>query len=92
MQDILLDENNDLIIRNGDFQIGDSLSQEVSIILGLAQGELKSDPLLGPNLTLLMNSKANKTRVQTRVKLHLKRDGKDYEQIKKMIKVNATAN
>ena len=53
-KDILLDENDDLKILNGDFDIGESEMQEVGIILRLRQGELKSDPILGANLQHFM--------------------------------------
>lgn len=86
--DILLDENDDLLIQNGDFVVGDSLTQEVSIILKLNQGELKSDPLLGVNMITLINSEASKNEIETKVKMHLKRDDKDFNKIKQQLKIN----
>ncbi|MGB1307537.1 MAG: hypothetical protein ACPG6B_01405 [Oceanihabitans sp.] len=83
--DFLLDANDDILIANGDFVLGDSLTQDVGIILRLNQGELKSDPLLGPNLIRHINSNIDEVDLQTVVKLHLQRDGKDYEEIKKYI-------
>lgn len=88
MKDALLDANDDLLIENGDFVIGESLTQEVGIILRLNQGQLKSDPLLGPNLVRLINSKASTQDIQTMVKTHLARDGKDYEQVKQLMQLN----
>lgn len=88
MQDFLLDSDNDLLIKNGDIAVGESTIQEVALILGLKQGELKSDPILGPNLFYLMKSKGNKNKIETAVKLHLNRDNKDYESIKKIINVD----
>lgn len=87
-QDILLDENDDLIFQDGDFVIGSSLTQDVGIILRLNQGELKSDPLLGANLIKYVNSNIDEVDLQTVVKLHLQRDGKDYEEIKNYITLN----
>lgn len=84
-QDILLDETDDLIFQDGDFVIGSSLTQDVGIILRLNQGELKSDPLLGANLIKYVNSNIDEVDLQTVVKLHLQRDGKDYEEIKNYI-------
>jgi phage baseplate assembly protein W len=83
--DFLTDENDDLIIKNGDFAMGESLTQEVSAILRMNQGELKSDPLLGANLIQLINSNVSEDELQKRVKLHLQRDGKNYEEIKELI-------
>ncbi|WP_435135705.1 hypothetical protein [Formosa sp. A9] len=84
-KDILLDENDDLLIENGDFKIGESLTQEVGIILRMNQGELKEDPLLGANLIKFINSNVNDNELRTKVKLHLQRDGKNYDDIKNYI-------
>lgn len=89
MKDILLDENDDLAIVNGDFVLGESTVQELGIILRLNQGELKSDPLLGPGLAKMIRSVGNKLKYISKIKLHLARDGKDYEKLKSIIKINA---
>lgn len=80
--DILLDANDDLVIVDGDFVIGESLLQEVGIILRLNSGDLKSDPVLAPNLIQLVNSKENSQEFEDRVRIHLKRDNKNYNEIK----------
>lgn len=80
-KDILLDENNKPVILNGDFRTGDSELQEVSLILQLRQGELKSDPILGVNLQHFIKSKENKIAIERRIKIHLERDGKRYSDI-----------
>jgi hypothetical protein len=83
--DILLDENDDLIIVDGDFAIGESVLQEVGIILRLNSGDLKSDPVLAPNLVQLVNAKENPQEFEDRVRIHLKRDNKNYNEIKELI-------
>lgn len=87
-KDILLNSENDLDILNGDLVIGESLLQEVAIITKLKSGELKSDPILGPNLIQLLKSKASKSEIEQRLRVHLEIDGKDYNDIKKFIEVN----
>lgn len=87
--DIMLGTDDDLVIEGGDLAIGDCLTQEVGIILRLNPGELKSDPLLGPGLIRLTNSKVNDTELQTLVKLHLARDGKNYDDIKNLMAIKA---
>ena len=82
--DIIL-ENDDLKIMSGDLCISHSLTQEVKIILRLNQGELKNDPLLGPNLLQLVKGKPAAQDFKERVKIHLKRDGKDYRAISALI-------
>lgn len=88
VKDIILGEDGDLLIVNGDFAIGDSLTQDVSRILIMNKGELKSDPLLGCNMIELMNSESSKTNIETIVKLNLQRDGKDYNEVKSVLKLN----
>lgn len=83
--DILLDANDDLDIVHGDFVIGESLIQEVGIILRLNSGELKSDPILAPNLIQLVNSASNNQEFEQRVRLFLERDNKNYDDIKNVI-------
>ncbi|MBV7268366.1 hypothetical protein [Winogradskyella luteola] len=83
--DFLLDENDDIIIANGDLLIGESLTQEVSLILRVNQGEFKNDPLIGANLIQLVKTNVSNSELKKRVKLHLQRDGKDYNQIKDFI-------
>ncbi len=46
-QDLLLDENGDLLIQNGDFVIGDSSYQDVKMIIQSAPGEWKQYPTVG---------------------------------------------
>jgi hypothetical protein len=85
--DFMLDNNDDLQIVNGDFVIGESILQEVGIIIRLNSGDLKSDPVLGPNLIQLINSKEDPQEFEERVRIHLARDNKNYEDIKKLINV-----
>ncbi len=86
--DLLLDANDDLLFAGGDFATGKSWEQEVGLLLRLNQGELKSAPLLGPNLIALINSAASQEALEARVRLHLKMDGKDYADIKNRIKIH----
>lgn len=84
-KDILLDANGDLLIKDGDFVIGESLMQEVGRILEMSQGELKSDPILGPGLTRFMLGPVNENKLKQLVRVHLGRDGKNYDEIKHLI-------
>lgn len=84
-EDLLLDDTDELLIRDGDLVIGESATQEVGIILRLNQGELKSDPLIGANLIRLINSNVAEAELRRQVKLHLERDGKNYNEIKDLI-------
>ena len=88
MKDILVDEHNDLEIIAGDFSIGESTSQEVGFILQSQQGNWKSDPLVGANMVELIKGKHNRTAIEKRIKIQLERDDKDYDAIKKLLKLN----
>lgn len=68
--------------------IGDTLIQNASIVLELSQGELKEDPLLGPNLQRFIRGKANMQLVERQVKIHLNRAGINYEELKEKMKIN----
>jgi hypothetical protein len=82
-----LDDTDDIAIINGDFFVDESTLQEVGIILRLNSGELKSDPVLAPNLIQLVKAEANDQEFEERVRLFLKRDNKNYDDIKKLINI-----
>lgn len=88
MKDILLDDDFDLAAKDGDFVIGESLTQEVAINLSINQGNLKSAPLIGPDLTQKMKGVRQDLNTRKAVKVSLERDDKDYEEMKKFIHVN----
>ena len=86
--DIVLDSNNDLQIVAGDFVIGESLLQEVGIILQMSQGELKSDPLIGANLTTMIRGVQNSEKIKRHVETQMELDDKSYDEIKDFLKTN----
>lgn len=88
MRDILLDENNELKLANGDFVIGETEMQEVGLILSSNQGEWKEHPVVGANLVTKIRSNTNDTRLERTLRIQMKLDGKDYEQVKNKIKMN----
>lgn len=84
--DLLLDENDDLLFdSNGELVIGESDLQEVGIIARINKGEVKSDPLLGPNLIELIHANANQNEFKQRMKIALARDGKDFDEYRDLI-------
>ncbi len=89
MKDILLDKEDDLEIVNGDFLIAESLTQDVGLIIRLSKGDLKSDPVLGADLITMINRKESPSEIENQIKLHLERDGKDYEEVKEQINANS---
>jgi hypothetical protein len=84
-KDILLTSDNDLQLLNGDFFIGESLMQEVGIILQMNQGELKIDPLIGANLIVKMRGIENRHKIESLIDSQMELDGKNYDEIKELI-------
>ncbi len=85
---IVLNKDNDLLVIGGKMVVGNTKMQEVALIAQLRSGELKSDPVLGPNLIQLLKSNASRTEIAQRLRVHLARDGKDYNDIKKYLDLN----
>ena len=84
-RDFLVNEAGDLAIVNGDFVIGDSVDQEVAALLVGEKGDLKEDPIFGPNLIALLKSNISEIEVKQIIKNQLKRDGKSYQKLKERI-------
>ncbi|EKT3957699.1 hypothetical protein NTJ28_001686 [Flavobacterium psychrophilum] len=75
-KDILLDEDFDLIIQNGDFLIGESDQQHVNCIFLAHQGEYKEFPFIGFGASnYLKKSEATKERFEYDLTKQLKYDG-----------------
>lgn len=93
---MMLDDNGDLMIRarkqaDGKLSglvVDDTLIQDTGIVLEMNQGELKEDPILGPNLLCYLRSKADKSRIQKQIQVHLSRAGIDYSQVEEQLKLN----
>ncbi|MEO8236409.1 MAG: hypothetical protein ABI549_13410 [Flavobacterium sp.] len=84
-KDILLHNDNDLEVVNGDFFIGESEMQEVGIILQMNQGELKSDALIGANLVTMIRSGFNKEKIERHIATQMELDSKNFDDIKQKI-------
>jgi hypothetical protein len=77
--DILLDENGDDAAENGDFKIGDGRLDDCYTIFKLNSNSLKYDPVLAPNLVMMINSKASSLDIKQALALNLGRDNKKYK-------------
>lgn len=67
VQDIILDDNFDLLFKNGDLVIAESDEQHLQLIMLLEQGQLRYSPLTGVGITkkiksLLTQQSQNQTR------------------------------
>lgn len=84
-QDLLLDENGDLLIRNGDFVIGDSTDQELESILLCNKADFKEFPTFGPNLIEKIKANVSEIEIKQLVKNEFKKDRKNYQELKERI-------
>lgn len=74
MKDILLNIDNDMQIANGDFVAGESLNQQVGLLLLFNKGELKQYPLTGVGIYELINTESADD-IKNAVREQLKDDG-----------------
>lgn len=86
-KDYLLTATGDLVIVNGDFSFGDSLDDDINVLLLTNQGEVKQDPFTGIGIVRMMRRELNQEQIQKRVKLQIERDGKNYEEIRSGIAI-----
>lgn len=81
MQDILTDDNQDLLIANGDFVIGDSENQQQHFILLANKGEFKEFPEVGVGIVQMLNNEQY-TELMIEAKKNLEYDGMQIENIR----------
>lgn len=84
---VLIDNEGELVVENNSLKIGNSTIQEVSMICMMNQGEWKFEPLLGANLVHYVKTNVSRFDIQNRIKTHLQLDGKDYSDVKNLIKI-----
>lgn len=72
------------------FVVSDTLIQNAATMLGLNQGELKGDPVLGTDLIRYIRPKADKTATKEQMKIHLRRAGIDYSELADEIDIEIT--
>lgn len=72
--DLLLDENDDLSIIDGDFEIGEDTQQRVQLILQASQGHFKQYPLCGVGLQSALGGGLT-SELKQKIQLQLQSDG-----------------
>ncbi|WP_312296884.1 hypothetical protein [Chryseobacterium sp.] len=75
MSDILLNDENDISIINGDFQIGNSEQQEIESILISFKSEFKNSPLLGAQMLRMLKARGTRQGITREVNEQLQYDG-----------------
>lgn len=92
VHDILLDEDGDLLIKNGDLAIGESTQQHERLLLLCQKGELKLHPLVGVGIRDYLNDE-NPQNLKTEIRRQFKADGLVIKDLKADAKgVNIKAN
>lgn len=76
-KDILVDDNNDLLIENGDFVVGDSDIQHIDHIITAQPGEYKETPQIGLGVINYLKSNTTKTKFKRDLRVQLNFDGYD---------------
>lgn len=88
-RDFILDDSGEMIVRNGDFHVGESLTQELGLLLLTNKGEIRWDPLCGCDLIRRMNSTVRRSELEREVRLQVERDGKNWADLKEGININS---
>ena len=79
--DILLDENNDLIIENGDFKIGESDQQHQQAIIATWTGQWKEFPLLGIGINYYLGGSGLQQELIREMRIQLTDDGYKFNSV-----------
>lgn len=74
MDDFLLDENNDLIIKNGDLAIGNATLQHQNHIILAQKGEFKNAPEIGVGILTQLNNE-NPRELLSEIRKNFEYDG-----------------
>ncbi|MCB9245968.1 MAG: hypothetical protein H6606_06010 [Flavobacteriales bacterium] len=94
MKDILIDDQFELLIEDGDFVVGDSKGQNILLIAHASKGEYKRNPEIGANLSNLIHDESPKKHA-LELKRQLEYDGAKVSSIRMTegsIQVEATYN
>jgi hypothetical protein len=81
-RDFMLDDSGRLMLRNGGVVTGESITQEVALLMLTCKGEMRADPLAGCDLRKMMNARLTRSRLEQLVKVQVERDGKNWSDIK----------
>ena len=76
MNDLMLTNEYDILVKGGDLVLGESDDQEAAVIVQSSQGHFKNQPFVGANLPDLLNGKADQAALRTRINIALAHDSK----------------
>lgn len=81
--DILLDDNWDLQVENGDFVTGEDLSQRTGLLLATTEGEWRQSPTVGVGTAMYLHSNSE-MEFRRKIKKQFKDDGLQLTEFKKV--------
>lgn len=87
--DILLDENYNLLERDGDFVTGDSLIQRQALLLAAGEGEWKQSPVTGVGIEMFLLDESELEAFR-KIRQQFKSDGLLVTKLKKTADGNLT--
>ncbi|MDR3704281.1 MAG: hypothetical protein P4L28_00020 [Paludibacteraceae bacterium] len=70
------------LITRGIVMLDNTIDQEASLLLQLNQGDLKEDPLLGPNMLKYIRSNATKSEILSAIKIQFNRADLNFDDFK----------
>lgn len=80
--DIIIDNTGEDMVADGDDMVDDGTLSDCFIIFKLNKGEMKNDPLLGPDLVKLTNAHNGSGKMKQELQLALEMDGKEAKSLK----------
>jgi hypothetical protein len=75
VSDVLLDEDFDLLMENGDFVVGESTLQHQALLLLSNKGEWRQSPVVGVGLNNFLLQDGGEDELRQLVRKELERDG-----------------
>lgn len=75
IKDIIIDDNFDLIIENGDFKVSESDQQHIQLICITAIGSFKNAPLMGVGIEQYISSSGQSESLKRAISVQLAADG-----------------
>lgn len=73
--DYLLNNDGKMIVKNGDFVIGESDGQEIELLLVSNPGDWKENPAVGCSMISLVKSRSTETKIKKVINQQLSNDG-----------------
>lgn len=75
VKDIILDDDNDTVIKNGDFLVRESDEQHIILIINLFVGDIKLFPFCGVGAIRYLSSSGQQQTLRRSIEVQLQADG-----------------